>query len=121
MRLSGLFPDMTEEKLLDWFLEKYGSSKGVEWNIYDENGKLVPDEDLRSSPTERELAKANRGDLGNDREFVSKIPDTSPAKYRCLACDRTIPGTGISGHRRSKKHWANVEKMQAQEQQAVAV
>ena len=107
MRENG-YPEMTEKRLLDWWLAKHGGTRGVVWNIYrTDTGMLATDEDLEMNPgasPEGSQSPIPKFDMPPDGEYIVTNEDKS---WTCTACGKTAL-KGLNGHRQSKAHAAAV-------------
>lgn len=136
MRASG-FPDMTEKKLVDWWMEKYRGTKGIEWNLYyTDTGAMVPEEEIGLEEADAREVRFAASDSGDENLF-EEIPGQGPKHYRCIPCSDVdapvlhdkkgiVYGQGLNGHRRSNAHIANLKAFRkkvagSQLQGAVAV
>jgi hypothetical protein len=121
MRANG-YPDMTAREILDWWLTKHGKTKGIDWNVYyTDSGALVSDDDLlyeKPKPIQ-EAPNVVPAVKVDDSTFMVRDPETN--RWICNACGWGPISKGVAGHRRSKKHVANVERLLKEQTPASAI
>jgi len=105
MRAKG-YPDVDMASLLRWFHDSHGDSKGILWNIYDQDGAVAPE-----VQTSAEIAPEDPAEAGDplasaigDEEYLQKQPD---GRWHCSLCQKYMT-RGVVGHRRSIEHKTNL-------------